>query len=150
MSNYGRPATFSLSATSALFLLIALGTSAQAQTVGNFEVTVDAFQNCITLYEIEQHNFTTTRHPIPTGYYEFTVDTNSYYCGGSCQVKKVALYVTTDDDPYGWFYTVSEGTPTYVHVTGVGAFPNEVRAFFIDIGCGDNFGTATVHFRKIQ
>jgi hypothetical protein len=87
--------------------------------------------------------------PLPSGRYKVTVDSDASYCEGGCPVDKVAFYITTDDQPDGWFYVVAEDKPIHITVSGVGFEANTVRAFFVDALCGDNSGGAVLSFRPI-
>jgi hypothetical protein len=67
-----------------------------------------------------------------------------------CPVPKTAFYITTDDQPKGWFHVIQKGQPIVIHVTGIGTDANVVSAFFIDGFCQDNSGSNVLRFRKFE
>jgi hypothetical protein len=121
----------------------------QAQNPATFTLQVDARNNCVSMFQSANHNYSPVSHPIDNGAYQVTVVSNVTYHPGCCHVGKVALYATTDDQPDGWFHVVSDQSPIYLKVTGQGTDANTVYAYFADGDCGDNQGTATVYFRKL-
>ncbi len=129
-------------------LMLSLSLPLQAQT-GSFTLQVDALNNCVSMFSSANHNYTPASHHIDNGVYEVAVTTNVHYHQGCCEVRKVAFYATTDEQPYGWFHIVDEGTPIYINVTGHGTDPNDVYAVFIDGDCSDNQGTATLYFQQL-
>jgi len=131
-----------------VFCVISLSCPTQAQS-GSFTVKVDALNNCVSMFQSANHNYTPATHHIGDGVYQVTVATDVHYHPGCCEVRKVAFYATTDEQPYGWFHIVSEGTPIYINVTGHGTDPNDIYAFFVDGDCGDNQGTATLTFIQV-
>lgn len=132
-----------------LCLMTSLARPSQAQT-GSFTLQVDALNNCVSMFQSANHNYTPATHHIDNGVYQVTVATSVQYHPGCCEVRKVAFYATTDEQSYGWFHIVSQGTPIYINVTGQGTDPNSIYAFFADGDCGDNHGTATLYFRQLS
>ena len=128
--------------------ILALSHPAQAQS-GTFTLQVDALNNCVSMFQSANHNYAPATHHINNGAYQVTVTTNVHYHPGCCEVKKVGFYATTDEQPYGWFHIVTEGSPMYINVTGHGTDPNDIYAFFIDGDCSDNSGTATLYFSQL-
>ena len=108
-------------------------------------LTVDARQHCIGLAEEMAGQATAA---LPSGRYRVSVESDASYCEGGCPVDKVAFYITTDDQPKGWFHVAAAGEPIEVTVSGVGFEANTVRAFFLDALCGDNSGQAVLTFRR--
>jgi hypothetical protein len=108
-------------------------------------LTVDARQDCMGLAEGTRGQVTAT---LPSGQYRVSVESSASYCEDGCSVDKVAFYITTDDQPKGWFYVVAVGEPISITVSGMGFEANTVRAFFLDALCADNGGRAVLTFRR--
>jgi hypothetical protein len=106
-------------------------------------LTVDARNHCMGLADGTTGQVTAT---LPSGRYRVTLDANASYCEGGCPVDKVVFYITTDDQPKGWFYVAARGEPIHITVSGQGFEANTVRAFFLDALCGDNSGRAVLSF----
>jgi hypothetical protein len=117
-----------------------------AQT-GAFTMQVDALNNCMSVQG--NPDYIPVSHPIDNGYWEVTAEVDVSYHPGCCRVSKVGVYATSDEQPHGWFHVVTDQAPIYLNVTGHGTEANDVYAYFIDLQCWDNSGTATLHFRKV-
>ena len=117
----------------------------QSETQNLFTLKVDAKTHCS---DIMKGNINTASHHIPNGIYEVTVKSYASYHGAVLPIKKVMLYITSDDQPYGWFYIAEENKPIQINVTGRGIDANRVYASFIDIACEDNDGYAILSFSR--
>jgi hypothetical protein len=134
-------------ATIAVAMLMNVVNATAGSAADPIAVSVDARVHCIGLADGAAGQVAAT---IPSGRYEVTVDSSASYCEGGCSVEKVAFYITTDDQPTGWFYVVSEDRPTQVTVSGIGYEANTVRAFFLDALCSDNKGRAVLMFQRLD
>jgi hypothetical protein len=88
-------------------------------------------------------------HHVSNGRYKVTLNSNAYYHGSSLPINKVVIYVTTDDQPNGWFWTIQEGKDTYITVSGKGTDSNTIYAFFVDIKASDNTGYSILKFTRV-
>jgi len=112
-----------------------------------FTMQVDALNNCMSVQG--NPNYSPASHHIDNGYWEVTAKIDVTYHPGCCKVSKVGLYATTDEQPHGWFHVMTDQEPIYLKVTGHGTGANDVYAYFVDLQCWDNAGTATLHFRQV-
>jgi hypothetical protein len=113
-----------------------------------FDLPVDALSNC---FEIKTKSIADlASHAISNGRYVVNVRSdNAHYCSGACPVPKVTFYVTTDNNPKGWFNQVEKGRPVVIDVSGEGTDANIIYAFYTDITCGDNSGGSVLSFRAV-
>lgn len=93
--------------------------------------------------------FNASTHHISRGRYKVTLDSRAYYHNSKLPINKVMIYVTTDDQPNGWFWTVQEGKDTYITVSGKGTDSRTIYAFFVDIVSSDNTGYSTLKFEPL-
>ena len=107
---------------------------------------VDARRHCVDLSTSSVGQATM---PIATGWYRVTVRSNAFYHLNNLPIKKLSIYVTTDNQPRGWFWVVEENIPTFINVSGIGVDALRVHAYFTDILCYDNTGSARLVFRRL-
>jgi hypothetical protein len=117
-----------------------------AVVANTLTLSVDARSQCLSTIN---GSFGQATLPIANGAYKVTLKSNAHYNFGRLLVKKVAFYLTTDDQPSGWFHVVSQGKPIFIRVSGIGTDANTLRAFFIDGICDDNTGNATLSFQRL-
>jgi hypothetical protein len=90
---------------------------------------------------------------VTRGWYRITLKSNAGY-NNDLPLKKVGIYITTDapprGQPRGWFWTVEEPNPQFIFVNSPNSWGFQLYAYFIDIYCGDNIGTATLFLDKIS
>jgi len=114
----------------------------------SFVLQLDPKVNCI-LITGRPHNWRPAVHRISPGRWRVTLKTNIHYHYNRIPVRKVIIYNTTDDQPFGWFYIVEEGKPITIKVSGKGVNANFVYAVLLDVLINDNTGKATLYFEKI-
>jgi hypothetical protein len=135
------------------FCLAALG-AADAARAGaqTFQLAVDARNQCLNV-NVGRLDRVATMF-IPNGRYTVTVTSTARYrpSGAGDAVHKVAFFITTFNQPTGWFFAPAVGMQSKLEVRGpggVGASANTIRAFFIDSYCSDNTGRATITFSRV-
>ena len=120
-----------------------------------FDLEVNSLTNCFEIWGTPIQGFAS--HSIERGRYVVTLKSNeARYCDAlrdyydGCKVNKVSFYNTSNDRPNGWFYTIRLGKRITFDVTVIGTDANSVYAYFTDLFCGDNGGTAILHFKKVR
>lgn len=122
----------------------------EMEKMAEFTITLDPKKN---VFDILQNKFPNSGTPVShavdkNSTYHVTLESTVKYHNDTLPVKKAVIYNTSNDDPYGWFYVVSEGPYTPITTGQYGTKADTVYAFLIDITAGDNTGSATLTFKK--
>lgn len=113
----------------------------------NVSLAVDAKSNCLDLRKLSMSKAASAH--IDNGKYQVRLTNNTArYHQKKLPVNKVSFYITTDDNPNGWFYTINDKNPIMIVVSGKGAEANRVFGYYTDIICGDNTGGSVLTFDK--
>ncbi|MBF0102375.1 MAG: hypothetical protein HQK77_15845 [Desulfobacterales bacterium] len=113
----------------------------------DFNIILDAVSHCS---DLQNNTLNVASHPILPGKYKVTLKSNIFYNRSREAVKKAILYVNTEKQPFGWFYTIDENEPLTLKIGWKKDIPRVVYAMVLDYDCQDNTGEAIIHFEPIE